>query len=83
MTEPWTTAKLLAWAADDLKGRGHESPRLDAELILSLVLGCDRIKLFTDPSRPMTPEELGVYKALHIRRRRGEPIAYLLSLIHI
>lgn len=74
---PWTIARVLTWAADDLRARGSASPRLDAELLLGHVLGCDRIKLITDASRPLERSELTAYRELHRRRRRGEPVAYL------
>ena len=75
--EPWTVARVLRWAADDLRARGSSSPRLDAELLLCSVLGCDRIRLILDAERPLVPPELERYRALHKRRRRGEPVAYL------
>ncbi|HHH28013.1 MAG TPA: peptide chain release factor N(5)-glutamine methyltransferase [Polyangiaceae bacterium] len=75
--EPWTIGKVLSWAKEDLAKRSSTSPRLDAELLLALVLGCDRVKLVIDSQRPLAPEELAAYKALHVRRRRGEPIAYI------
>lgn len=77
--EPWTIGKVLAWAKKDLAKRSSTSPRLDAELLLTLVLGCDRVKLVIDSQRPLAPEELAAYKALHVRRRRGEPIAYIMG----
>ena len=77
MTEPWTIGRVLAWARDDLKGRGSASPRLDAELMLAQILECDRIKLITDSGRPLQDPELAAYRQLHKRRRRGEPVAYL------
>jgi release factor glutamine methyltransferase len=70
---------VLAWAADDFRGRGFESPRLEAELLLSHGLGCDRIRLVIDASRPLTPEELTLVRQLIQRRRRHEPIAYILK----
>jgi len=77
MTLPWTIKRVLEWAADDLRGRSSESPRLDAELLLAMVLECDRIRLIIDSARPLQRDELARYKALHKRRRTGEPIAYL------
>ncbi|MSP24133.1 MAG: peptide chain release factor N(5)-glutamine methyltransferase [Myxococcales bacterium] len=75
--DAWTISRVLAWAAADLRERGSESPRLDAELLLAAVLGCDRIRLIIDHERPLETHELEGYRALHKRRRRGEPIAYL------
>ncbi|MBK8258211.1 MAG: peptide chain release factor N(5)-glutamine methyltransferase [Polyangiaceae bacterium] len=78
--DPWTIRRVLAWAADDLKKRGNSSPRLDAELLLGKVLDLPRVKLVIDADRPLSKEELAQYKALHQRRRSGEPVAYLLGV---
>ena len=76
-SQPWTVTRLLAWAKTDLESRGSASPRLDAELMLAQVLNCERVKLIIDSKRPLDKSELGAYRTLHKRRRRGEPIAYL------
>jgi release factor glutamine methyltransferase len=76
-TDRWTIARLLAWARDDLGARGFEAARLDAELMLAHVLGCDRVRLILDAARELERATLDAYKALHVRRRRGEPVAYL------
>jgi len=78
--EPWTIRRVLAWAADDLKKRGNPSGRLDAELLLGKVLSAPRVKLVIDADRPLSKEELAAYRALHTRRRAGEPVAYLLGV---
>lgn len=78
--EPWTIRKVLTWAADDLKKRGHPSPRLDAELLLGKVLNLPRVKLVIDADRPLSKDELSAYRGLHTRRRSGEPVAYLLGV---
>jgi release factor glutamine methyltransferase len=76
-SEAWTVKRVLTWAKGDLQGRGSESPRLDAELMLAQVLGCDRIRLVIDADRPLQKNELAAYRELHKRRRVGEPVAYL------
>lgn len=78
--EAWTIRRVLAWAGDDLKKRGMSSPRLDVELLLGKVLGLDRVGLLIDADRPLDKAELAAYKALHQRRRAGEPVAYLLGV---
>ncbi len=79
-TDPaWTVSKVLSWAADDFKSRSFDSPRLDAELLLCRVLGYDRVRLIVDAARPLTPEELAGFRELIQRRRRDEPIAYILG----
>jgi release factor glutamine methyltransferase len=68
---------VLRWAEGDLAERGSTSPRLDAELLLAHVLGCDRVRLILDGERPLAPRELQAYRELHKRRRCGVPVAYL------
>jgi release factor glutamine methyltransferase len=78
--EPWTIARVMAWATQDLRSHGSRSARLDAELLLAQVLSCDRIRLVIDAERPLSRDELAAYKELHQRRRKGEPVAYLRGL---
>ncbi len=58
-----------------------DSPRLSAEILLTHVIGVgsDRLKLYTDPDRPATPEELGKLRAMVARALKQEPIQYLTS----
>lgn len=75
--ETWTTRRLLAWIADALQKRGLESPRLSAEILVTHVLGCERLALYTDADRPAAPEERERLRDL-VRRALGhEPIQYL------
>jgi release factor glutamine methyltransferase len=76
----WTVSRVLRWAAEDLSRRGLEdSPRLDAELLLSHAIGLDRVRLIVDAQRPLQADELARYRELLVRRRRAEPIAYILG----
>jgi release factor glutamine methyltransferase len=75
----WTIGSILKWAMDDFRAKGLESPRVEAELLLSTALACTRITLLTDSARPLEPAELARFKAMVVRRRRREPIAYILG----
>jgi release factor glutamine methyltransferase len=77
--EIWSIRRVLTWAADDLKRRGNDSGRLDAELLLGRVLKLDRIGLIMQAERPLAAAELSAFRELFKRRRTGEPIAYLLG----
>jgi release factor glutamine methyltransferase len=78
--EVWTVARVLRWAAEDLARRGlNDSPRLDAELLLGHATGLDRVRLIVDAARPLTPDELDRFRQLLVRRRRSEPVAYILG----
>jgi len=73
----WTVLTLLKKAESFFREKGIPSARLEAEILLAHVLGFDRVKLYTDFSRPVIPEEQDRYRALIMRRARGEPTAYL------
>lgn len=77
--QPWTIGRVVAWAAQDFRQRGISSPRLEAELLLGHVLQSDRVRLLIDSERPLSPDELSEYRALIQRRRKREPIAYILG----
>ncbi len=79
MAESWTVRSLLQWAREWLSKKGVENPRLDAELLLARALGCDRLRLYTDPDKPLTPEELARFKPMIQRRGTREPVAYILG----
>ncbi|MFH1057431.1 MAG: peptide chain release factor N(5)-glutamine methyltransferase [Pseudomonadota bacterium] len=79
MVQTWTIGTLIAWAAEYLAGRGIASPRLNGELLLAHSLGLTRIDLYLRFEQPLTPEELAGFKALILRRRAGEPAAYILG----
>ncbi len=77
--EVWTVALILKTVADYLRDKGCETPRLDAEVLLSHVLGANRVELYTGYDRPLVPVELEGYRALVKRRAAGEPAAYLVG----
>lgn len=62
-----------------LRDKGIETPRLDAELLMAHVLGCERLQLFLTPDRPLNEDELQPYRELLQRRSEHEPIAYMVG----
>jgi release factor glutamine methyltransferase len=75
--EDWTIERVVRWATDDFKGRGIESPRLDAEVLLAHALGTTRVQLVIDGKRPLRKDELTRFKEFVRRRRTHEPVAYV------
>jgi release factor glutamine methyltransferase len=75
----WTIRDVLDWAAQDFEGRGIDSPRLDAELLVAEALGIDRVGLYLDLNRPLLEEERSAIRPLVTRRREREPVAYILG----
>jgi release factor glutamine methyltransferase len=74
---PLSIGEVLRRSTAYLAERGSPSPRLDADLLLAHALGVERIQLYTDSDRPLTPPELDRARALVGRRGRREPLAYL------
>jgi len=62
-----------------LKDKGIESPRLNAELLLSSVLGLKRIELYTRHGDSVAKPELDKLHSLVKRAGQNEPIAYLVG----
>jgi len=74
-----TLGEVLRAATDYLERKGVDSPRLDAELLLSHALGLTRLELYTQHDRPLTTAERAAARALVERRGRREPLAYVLG----
>jgi len=73
----WTVIQVLDWTAKRLADAGSLSARLDADLLLAHALGIQRIKLYLEPGRLLSRDELERFKALAKRRLDGEPVAHL------
>ena len=74
-----TLGEVLRGAADYLAGRGIDTARVDAELLLARALGLTRIELYTQHDRPLTEAERAAARELVQRRGRREPLAYVLG----
>ncbi|MGA2625296.1 MAG: peptide chain release factor N(5)-glutamine methyltransferase [Bacteroidota bacterium] len=75
----WTVLSLLDWSARFLTEKGFDSPRLTAELLLSRVLACRRIELYTNFDKPLSSDELAGFKSRFKRRLEHEPLQYILG----
>ncbi|MFZ0050560.1 MAG: peptide chain release factor N(5)-glutamine methyltransferase, partial [Desulfobaccales bacterium] len=73
----WTIVALLRWTTDYLRDKGVLEPRASAEVLLAHVLNLSRLDLYLRYDQPLSPEELARFKSLVVRRRQGEPVAYL------
>lgn len=75
----WSVRKILDWMRKDLEAKGVDSPRLDAELMVSAAIGLGRMDLYLDPERPLSDDELSEIRESFRRRRGREPMAYILG----
>lgn len=78
-TEAWTVGRLLQWTTSYLKQHGSESARLDAEVLLAHVLGCQRIQLYASFEDVPGDEPRTAFRELVRRRAEGMPVAYLVG----
>ena len=67
----------LTSAITRLASKSVPSPRMNAELLLMFVLGCDRAYLFAHPERELTADETSCYEAALAERSRGVPAQYI------
>jgi release factor glutamine methyltransferase len=73
----WTILAILRWTADYFSAKGVPEPRASAEILLAHTLGVSRLDLYLRYDQPLNADELARFKALMVRRRDGEPVAYL------
>lgn len=66
-------------AREFLARKELDEARLEAELLVAHALGLDRLGLFLQLDRPVTPEEVDAARDLLVRRGRREPVAYIVG----
>lgn len=72
---------LLQASSNWLQDRGVESPRLNAELLLSHHLRCQRLELYLRFDRPVPPEIRDPLRADLHYRAEGTPLQHLLGSV--
>ena len=77
MEEQWTVLKVVQWTTEYFKAKGFEQPRADAEVLLAHVLGMERVQLYLNYDKPLSPEELAGFRGLVRRRAAYEPTQYI------
>jgi len=74
-----TVAAALVRISEQLAAAGCEAPRVDAEILVSHLLGTTRSGLRVDPDRMLSGEVVAELERLVARRERREPLAYVLG----
>ncbi len=75
----WTIKALLDWLVPYLTEKGIDAPRLSAELLVAHSLQMDRLQLYLQYDRTVTPETLTKLRELVKRAAAHEPLAYLVG----
>jgi len=75
----WRVLDIIKTSTDFLEKKGVPDARLDAEILLGNVLNKNRLELYLCFDRPMSNEELNLYRE-HIRRRgTREPLQHIVG----
>jgi release factor glutamine methyltransferase len=70
---------ILNDATHDFEEADIPSARLDAEVLLSFCLGCDRLEFYKNPDMIISETQLAAFRNLIARRLQWEPVAYITS----
>jgi release factor glutamine methyltransferase len=73
----WTILSVIQWTTEYFKKKGLPEARAAAEILLGHVLGLERIQLYLNFDRPLSPSELAAYRTFIQRRSAGEPVQYI------
>lgn len=72
-----TVGEYLERTARWLRERGAPTPKVDADNLLSHLLGIERLQLYLMYDRPLTDDELAALRPLVRRRGQREPLAWI------
>jgi len=70
---------ILNEGIDILQKNKTANPQLDSEILLSNSIKRDKKHIILNPKEVLNSEQLGKFKSLIERRKKGEPIAYLIN----
>ena len=79
MSETLTVLEVIKRTTDFFAGKGIESPRLNAEQLVGHALGLQRMQLYLQFERALTPAELEAIRPLVRRRGQREPMQYIIG----
>lgn len=74
-----TVLEIIKKTTDFFAGKGIESPRLNAELLIGHALGKKRMQLYLEFERPLAEPELEKIRPLVRRRAQHEPLQYIVG----
>jgi len=77
--EVWTIGSIIKWTEQYFQDKGVDSPRLDAEVLLSHVLQKERIYLYIHFDEPLEAAELAAFREMVKKRVQRIPVAYIVG----
>ncbi|MDH5561271.1 MAG: peptide chain release factor N(5)-glutamine methyltransferase [Deltaproteobacteria bacterium] len=76
----WTPTDLVKWITEDFRNSDLPQPhRYEAELLVCKALNISRIDIYLQFDKPSTQQERSDLKALVRRRKKREPMGYILG----
>ena len=75
----WTISRVLQWTEQYFRSKGIESSRLDGEVLLSHILGCDSMYLYVNFDRPLNQDELKPFHETILQRVKGYSVAAIIG----
>ena len=81
--EAWTILRMILWSADYLAEKGVDNSRLDAEWLLADALEVERLQLYLQYDRPLTPRSGRRSNRCCVAGPGGSPLQYILDERHL
>ena len=72
-----TIHDILNESTKELEAANMPSARLDAEILLSFLLGCESLEFIKNPDMIISENQLAGFRSLIARRLQWEPVAYI------
>lgn len=79
MQTHYVISQAIAYGKTQCGQGGSDTALLDAQLLLQMVLSCDRQYLYMYPEQRLTETQWQQYRSLIAARREGRPVAHLLG----
>lgn len=76
-----TVLEAINLSTGFLEKKEIESPRVNAELLLAHTLNCRRLDLYLSYDRPLSDEEVNIYREFIRRRSKSEPLQYIIGRV--
>jgi len=76
-----TVLEAITLSTEYLGKKEIESPRINAELLLAHALNCKRLDLYLSYDRPLSEEEVKIYREFVRRRSKSEPLQYIVGKV--